>query len=132
MSIKVDVNKDYRVEEVWLGEDGPYDFLVPKVALLSEAARRSENLDEETRSVILLNAQMRWLAQGFGEDWARIEARLSDENDILDVPHLTQVFAAITEEVSARPTISPRDHLPPRRARVSTAEPSRMASESES
>lgn len=123
----VKVNTDPRpdeIEEVWLGDDGPYEFVTPKVAPLIAAMRKMRTMSEEEAGYSSLDAQDRWMKKGFGPDqWARIQKRLDDEDDPLDFDHIMQVFEAIFETVTGRPPTSlggssptsPRDHLEARR-----------------
>jgi hypothetical protein len=51
-----------------------------------------------------------WLFDGLvdGEQAKRLQERLEDANDAFDVPHLMELFRSLMEQMTGRPTPSPR------------------------
>jgi hypothetical protein len=105
MTLKIDTSaRPDEIEEIWFGEDGPYEFTSPKIAPLLAAMRKMQGSAEDASGIMALDAQEKWLEQGFGPDqWKRLQARIEDENDLLDSWHLIQVFEALFEKVAGRP-----------------------------
>jgi hypothetical protein len=107
LKINTDARPD-EIEEVWFGDDGPYEFTSPKIAPLLSAMRKMQGMDDEKSGVLALDMQEQWLERGFGPDqWKRIQGRIDDDADALDSWHLMQVFEALFEKVSGRPPTLP-------------------------
>lgn len=111
MAVRVPVesgNRPHEIEEVYLGDDGPFEFVVPKIGGIMSVARSDktgEELEQES-----IRAQTKWLQDGFDpEDWADILDRLDDPEDNLDWPHMFRLFEALMASQGERPTTSSGD-----------------------
>lgn len=133
MSTKLKIeDSDALAEEVWLGDDGPFDFYPPKIGKLMKTFRRIGTSNESESGGLMLQAQWDWLERGFGEeDWEHIEARLDDDDDPLDFPHIQKLFEDLLAVAAGRPTISPGASSPKRQAKRRQAARSVTASDSE-
>lgn len=128
LQINTDARPD-EVEEVFFGDDGPYEFVTPKIAPLIAAMRKLQYDQSDEAGMVALEAQDRWLRNGFGEEqWERIQERLDDDDDPLDFWHLEQVFEALFQQVSGRPPTSPGGLSRTSRTRPSGARQKRSAS----
>lgn len=112
MSVTINIDaRPHEVEDVYLGDDGPWVFTTPKSANVMSALRKlgagNGALEVNMNTLGLLNAQWGWLEEGLGSEvWEHIEARLADNDDPLDYPHLQQLFDVLFEQVSNRPPSS--------------------------
>lgn len=109
MSVEIELNEDepQELEEVILGAF-TYQFAFPKAApLLTALSKASRIKDQTEQGVVALDAQEKWMANGFGPDqWAHIQGRLVDESDKLDSKHLILLFQKLMEKGSGdRPPI---------------------------
>lgn len=83
-------------------DDDTYTFTPPKTA---GAVLSIIDGDESE-----VKALFDWLEQGLPEEEARrIEERLRDPDDDLDIPDVANVIRALLEQVSGRPTRPSRD-----------------------
>lgn len=88
--------RDGELEPVNLG-DSSYEFAYPKVSPLLNAQQRAlSNASDADKAQIMMGAQEKWMATGFGPaQWAHIQSRLEDDDDPLDFPHMQQLFEAL-------------------------------------
>jgi hypothetical protein len=125
-----------REEEVYLpgmsDDDEPYIFEVTGIKPILLARRRTRHMKPIEAAMALEDAQEAWLAKGFGkEDWAEIQARLDDPDDILNDFHLAWLAEQLLGKDSGRPTTSSNAASRKRRARQSRAAQSPKESTSE-
>lgn len=88
--------------------DGPYPFVFPRLGGFLGAQRRSRSMGAEDRINELTDAQTRWMAEGFGDAWAHVVARMDDPDDQLDDGHIQWLFERLMEARTGRPTTSSR------------------------
>lgn len=125
-----------RNEEVYLpgmaDDDPPYIFHVSGIKPILLARRRVRGMKPIEAAEALEQAQEKWLATGFGEeDWAEIQARLDDPDDVLNDFHLAWLAEQLLGQDSKRPTTSSNAASRKRRARQSQAAPSPKVSTSD-
>lgn len=91
------------------GDDHVYQFVPPKrAAMVLDAVGVNASDDDAVANVI--RQQFDWLGDGLGEEQAaRIETRLRDPNDDLDVDVLQELLKWLLEQASGRPTTPPSD-----------------------
>lgn len=108
MAIKIEDEYVEQEEEVYLLDEGPFQFFYPRVKPIRAAHRRLLEVGEEEAAPDVLRAVKKWLAQGFGPDaWAHIQARLDDERDALDDDHIDHLFKELmSARTRGRPTTS--------------------------
>lgn len=87
-------------------DDHVYTFTPPKSAvMLMPLIDPTEGSSEEQRNLAVTKATFDWLGEGLSEaDNQRIQARLKDPRDDLDVPTLAEVVQGLSEHVGGRPT----------------------------
>lgn len=101
-------------EEVYLpgprkgsDEEGPYEFVFPRIGKLIRMQRRLKGLNMAEAAAEEIDGMLQWLAGGFGpEAWQHIDARLSDDADLLDEEHMAKLFQLLNEGTTGRPTTS--------------------------
>lgn len=125
-----------REEEVYLpgmsDDEPPYIFNVSGIKPILLARRRSRGMSPLAAAEVLEQAQEEWLAKGFGpEDWAEIQARLDDPDDVLNDFHLAWLAEHLLQKDADRPTTSSNAASRKRRARQAQAAPSPKASTSD-
>lgn len=128
-------------EEVYLpgprkgdDEEGPYEFEFPRVGRLIRMQRRLKGLTMIEAAAKEIEGTLDWLAAGFGKEaWAHIDARLADDDDLLDEEHMVKLFQLLNEgdAGTGRPTTSSRGASRQPWKNSSTAAPSPLASVSE-
>lgn len=99
--------RPHEIDEISIG-GVTYPFRTPKIAVVLSALIRMKGKREIEQTQILLEAQAKWLKKGIGDEgWAKIEARLQDDDDILDWPDLSNAFQDKVGQVSGpRPITS--------------------------
>ena len=115
-------------------EEGPYEFVFPRVGRLIRLQRRLKGLNMAEAASEEIDGTLEWLAKGFGPDaWAHIDARLADEEDLLDEEHMVRLFQLLNERDTGtgRPTTSSNGASRQPWKNSSTAAPSPLASVSE-
>lgn len=99
LTISADAQKPITVDLVGV----EYELRPPKASLgvaIALRARAAEGEPEEQLAVF-----NRWLAAAFGKkSAAAIEKRLADPDDLLDLPHISQLMEKVTEVASGNPT----------------------------
>lgn len=91
------------------GDDHEYVFVAPKQATLLLSAVAFDPTDA-AGALPMVKGMFDWLDAGLGvEQAARIEARLRNPDDDLDVDTLTEIIKWLTEQTSGRPTTPPSD-----------------------
>ena len=126
-------------EEVYLpgpvkgsDEEGPYEFEFPRVGRLIRLQRRLKGLNVLEAGAAEVDGLLDWLAAGFGrEAWKHIDARLSDDGDLLDEEHMVRLFQLLNEGATGRPTTSSNGASRQPWKNSPTAAPSPLASVSE-
>lgn len=101
-------------EEVYLpgpvvgaDEEGPYEFVFPRIGKLIRMQRRLKGLNMADAAAEEIDGMLQWLAAGFGPDaWEHIDARLEDSADLLDEEHMAKLFQLLNEGNTGRPTTS--------------------------
>jgi hypothetical protein len=103
-------------EEVYLpgarpghDQEGPYEFTFPRIGKLLKMQRRLKGLNLAQAAVEEIDGMLQWLAAGFGPDaWEHIDARLADDDDLLDEEHMVRLFQLLNEGSTGtgRPTTS--------------------------
>ena len=79
-------------------EEGPFEFVFPRVGRLIRLQRRLKGLNMAEAASEEIDGTLEWLAKGFGPDaWAHIDARLADEEDLLDEEHMVRLFQLLNE-----------------------------------
>lgn len=121
-----------RVEEVNIAGEGPYPFTYPPMGKVYGAELRIRAMStEEEKERYLTDVFMEWLSRGFGPAaWARLIERIEDDTDPLQPGHLLTTFKALQEAHAGRPTTSSNGASPSPWAKISTAEPSPVESDS--
>ena len=113
-------------------EEGPYDFEFPRVGRLIRLQRRLKGLNVLEAGAAEVDGLLDWLAAGFGrEAWKHIDARLSDDGDLLDEEHMVRLFQLLNEGATGRPTTSSNGASRQPWKNSPTAAPSPLASVSE-
>jgi hypothetical protein len=88
-------------------EEGPYDFVFPRVGKLIRLQRRLKGMDMLQAATSEVEGMLEWLAHGFGrEAWEHIDARINDDDDLLDEEHLVKLFQLLNVGETGRPTTS--------------------------
>lgn len=88
-------------------EEGPFDFEFPRVGRLIRLQRRLKGLTMLDAASSEIEGLMEWLAVGFGrEAWKHIDARIRDDDDLLDEEHMVKLFQLLNEGGTGRPTTS--------------------------
>lgn len=87
-------------------DDETFDFTPPKTAaMMLPAFDLVDNPEDPTALVGTMRAQLDWLEGGLPADQAaRIEARLRDPRDDLDVTDVLEIVRKLVSKVAARPT----------------------------
>lgn len=86
-----------------LGDDHVYTFTPPKSAVMMMPLINPE--EGEDTGLAITKSTFDWLGDGLSEeDNQRIQARLKDPEDDLDVDTLSEVVAGLSEKVGGRPT----------------------------
>jgi hypothetical protein len=101
-------------EEVYLpgpvkgaDEEGPYEFTYPRIGKLIRMQRRLKGLNMAEAAAEEIDGMLQWLAAGFGPDaWEHIDARVTDDGDLLDEEHMAKLFQLLNEGTTGRPTTS--------------------------
>lgn len=101
-------------EEVYLpgpvkgaDEEGPFEFVFPRIGKLIRMQRRLKGLNMAEAAGEEIDGMLQWLAAGFGPDaWQHIDARLSNDDDLLDEEHMAKLFQLLNENNTGRPTTS--------------------------
>lgn len=133
MAIRVDVPQergDEKVEDIYLGDDGPFTFWPPKSGGLMDVALFDGTPQEQEMLAIRRRAE--WIRDGFDpDDWAHIDARLKDADDPLDWDHLIALQEQVQEAMALRPPTSSRgSSTSRRRTNTGAARPKRQESTS--
>jgi hypothetical protein len=80
-----------------------YEITPPKAALAMAMAMNAKNAGEDPYA--LLDAISNWIRKAFGaEQAAAVLARMEDEDDLLDLPHIMQLMTAMIEKSTGDPT----------------------------
>lgn len=89
-------------------DEGPYQFVYPRLGRLIRAQRRLKGLSVAEIGIAELDGMLEWLAEGFGAPaWAHIEERLAADGDLLDEEHMGILFQKLnSEDETGRPTTS--------------------------
>lgn len=131
MAIKIEDEYVEQEEEVYLLDEGPFQFFYPRVKPIRAAHRRLLEVGEEEAAPDVLRAVKKWLAKGFGPDaWNHIEARLADEEDPLDDDHIDHLFKALMSARARRPSTSSNGASRQPWKKAPTAAPSPVESDS--
>lgn len=88
------------------------DYLLtpPKGALGLGLARRAEEAKAAGNVEAIWGEVISWLTSAVGaKQAARIQARLDDPADLLDIIHIVNLMERVTEAVTGSPTSSPSD-----------------------
>lgn len=101
-------------EEIYLpgpakdtAEEGPFEFVFPRIGRLIRMQRRLKGLNMAEAAAEEIDGMLGWLAAGFGaEAWGHIDARLSNDADLLDEEHMAKLFQLLNEGNTGRPTTS--------------------------
>jgi plasmid stabilization system protein ParE len=113
-------------------EEGPYEFVFPRVGRLIRLQRRLRGLNMVDAAAREIEGMLDWLAAGFGPDaWAHIDARLADDGDLLDEEHMVKLFQLLNEGETGRPTTSSNGASRQPWKNSSTAAPLQVVSGSE-
>ena len=115
-------------------EEGPYEFEFPRVGKLIRLQRRLKGMNVMEAGAAEIEGMLEWLAKGFGrEAWEHIDARLNDDEDLLDEEHMVRLFQLLNERDTGtgRPTTSSNGASRQPWKNSSTAAPSPLASVSE-
>lgn len=85
-----------------------YTFVAPPIGDVTEAVfELAENQDDVGANLRLMKLQNEWLADGLGEQWPAVKARLQDPSDPVNRMLLSEVTEALMREVSGgRPPTS--------------------------
>lgn len=126
-------------EEVYLpgarkgdDEEGPFDFVFPRVGRLIRLQRRLKGLNMLEAGAAEIEGMLDWLANGLGKEaWKHIDARLNDDDDLLDEEHMVRLFQLLNEGATGRPTTSSNGASRQPWKNSPTAAPSPLASVSE-
>lgn len=91
-----------------------YEARIPKTAVaikFARVARETEGLGGSAQGLAMLDAINEYLVKVFGEEIAdKIHERMDDEDDALDIHHLSELINALSEyAASGNPTMSERD-----------------------
>jgi hypothetical protein len=128
ISIQAPEDTEREVEQVDLGGT-VYDFAFPKTNLLIQSYRKAGLLPKDEQGLASVDAQYRWLEKGFGEEqWGVLQARLDDEDDWLDHPHMDDLFKQLVRLNTGRPTMSRPSSSQQPRQKKQTAKRSQKAS----
>ena len=90
-------------------DEGPFEFTFPRIGKLIRMQRRLKGLNMAAAAVEEIDGMLQWLAAGFGpQAWEHIDARMSDDKDLLDEEHMAKLFALLNEGQTGtgRPTTS--------------------------
>ena len=90
--------------------DDEYTILPPKGAMSLDLAERAQDAVANGDVKSMWGEIEGWFIDGLGEEqWDRIDARLHDPTDDLDIVHLIQAMEALVEVVTDSPTSSSSD-----------------------
>jgi hypothetical protein len=101
-------------EEVYLpgpvkgaDEEGPFEFAFPRVGRLIRLQLRLKGLNMAEAASSEIEGMLGWLAHGLGQEaWKHIDARLNDDDDLLDEEHMVKLFQLLNQGETGRPTTS--------------------------
>jgi len=87
------------------GTEETYHFDAPKVAGAMMPILDPGSADDEMAGLSMTQATWAWLKSGLpADEYERLTARLSDEDDDLDVPDVISMVKWLLSQVSERPT----------------------------
>ena len=114
-------------------EEGPYEFQYPRVGKLIRLQRRLKGMEMLQAATSEVDGMLEWLAYGFGrEAWEHIDARINDDDDLLDEEHMVKLFQLLNVSETGRPTTSSNGASRQPWKNTQTAAPSLQASGSPS
>lgn len=100
----VEINIDAKpVEPIHVNLVGKgYEITPPKAALAMRMATEAKLFaDDPSKMIEVLNA---WIRRAFGDKAEKIQRRLDDEDDALDIFHIMELMEAVTEAQTTDPT----------------------------
>jgi hypothetical protein len=113
-------------------EEGPYEFAFPRVGRLIRLQRRLKGMNLMDAAAAEVEGVLDWLAAGFGpEAWKHIDARIADDDDLLDDEHMLKLFQLLNVSETGRPTTSSNGASRQPWKNSSTAAPLQVVSGSE-
>jgi hypothetical protein len=106
-----------------------YQIKPPKSSLALKLAVRAKTAEDDPS--LMMEAIDEWVDKAFGKEEAEnVRARLDDEDDVLDFPHIMALMEAVIERTTGNPTSSSSGSpsSPPSPGQISMVGRSRAAS----
>lgn len=99
ITITAEPRKRIHVDLVGVG----YDIVVPKAGFAMAMAQRARSGDDDA-ALSTLNDINEWMRRAFRDRADEVFARLDDDDDDLDIQHITQLMQKSVEAGSDNPT----------------------------